>query len=406
MSHAFAMPAYVAGVMTGTSMDAIDIALIEIAEVTTLGHVQETVVQKGFVSRPLDPALVSAMAELQRSGEDELHRASLISNVLADAISRTMLELMTSLGLKSSAIAAIGVHGQTIRHQPELGYTIQLNSAARIAEATGITVVSDFRSRDIAAGGQGAPLVPLFHQAIFGAPDALNAAPNNAIDSEHHGVTAVINIGGIANLSWLGRPLLGFDTGPGNTLMDYWIARHLQQPFDRDGAWAASGVVHAPLLKALLSDPFFAKPAPKSTGRDLFHAAWLDHFLNRPEFSRISPQDVQATLLELTAESIANELARLQGQVVQHASCKKVLICGGGAQNPVLMGRLKAAITAVRGPDITVDSTQSHGWHPQWIEAAAFAWLAARTLRGLAGSAPSVTGALGPRILGSITPGL
>ena len=397
------MPAYVAGVMTGTSMDAIDVALLEIAEITTLGHVTEQVTQKGFLSRPLDPALISAMADLQHQGDDELHRAQLISNVLADAISRTVLELMSSLNLKSSTIAAVGVHGQTVRHQPDLGYTIQLNSAARIAEATGIAVVSDFRSRDIAAGGQGAPLVPLFHQAIFGA--AADSLGTSATPEDQCGITAVVNIGGIANVSWLGDPLVGFDTGPGNTLMDHWISQHLQHAFDEDGAWASSGAVNPALLSAFLSDPFFAKPAPKSTGRDLFNARWLNQFLQRPEFSALSPADIQATLLELTAQSIAITLGRLHQSAAPNARCKEVLICGGGAQNQRLMRRLEAAIATQIDPAVTVASTQTRGWHPQWIEAAAFAWLAARTLRGLPGNAPSVTGALGPRVLGSITLG-
>lgn len=381
----------VAGVMTGTSMDAIDVAIVSIGNATTLGHVEPVITLDYFGARPLDRELVAMLMSLQQSGDDELHRQALAANHLADAISRTVLEAVTQAGLSPTEISAVGVHGQTVRHRPDLGYTIQLNAPARIAETTGIRVVSDFRSRDIAAQGQGAPLVPAFHRAIFG---------------QHRDLKAVVNIGGIANLTWLGSPITGFDTGPGNCLMDLWMLRHRNAPFDRNGSWAATGQCHLPLLDALLADPFFAKRPPKSTGRDLFSMQWLERHLAQTD--SIAPEHVQATLLALTAESIARSIADQEAHQMREGhsetALSRVAICGGGAQNQTLMQTLATRLSEKLHRVIRVESTMSLGWDPQVIEASAFAWLAYQTIHGLPGNCPRVTGALGPRILGSITP--
>lgn len=378
------------GVMTGTSLDAIDVAIVRVSNTITLGHVQRNITLVGMASRPLDGPMAEALLELQTAGPDELHRSALISNALADAITRAILEAVSLHGLRSADIVAVGVHGQTIRHQPQLGYTIQLNAPARIAETTGITVISDFRSRDIAAGGQGAPLVPAFHQAIFG---------------QDPSVRAVLNIGGIANITLLNEPLTGFDTGPGNMLINYWASRHLGKAFDDRGSWAASGRVCDDLLNAMLADAFFKAPAPKSTGRDHFGAHWLDQFLGIPQWAALPPEDIQATLTQLTARSIADALrASLGSQAKRSSDPEKILVCGGGVLNAELMQRLNAELNDAVHPRWLIDSTLSAGWPPQAIEAAAFAWLAAQTISKLPGNCPSVTGAIGPRILGAITP--
>ena len=381
----------VAGVMTGTSMDAIDVAILSIGQQVTLGQIESLIRLDHFGSRPLDRQLVTMLMALQHPGEDELHRQALASNTFADAVSRAILETITQAGLTPKDISAVGVHGQTVRHRPELGYTIQLNAPARIAETTGIPVVSDFRSRDIAAQGQGAPLVPAFHRAIF---------------SQQPDLKVVVNIGGIANLTWLGSPLVGFDTGPGNCLMDLWMQRHRGEPFDRNGAWAASGKCHEPLLIAMQSDPFFTKRPPKSTGRDLFSSQWLDQHLAR--HGSLAAEDVQATLLMLTAETIAQAIIDQEKQSSEKDSAaialSTVAVCGGGAQNPVLMKALSDRLSERLVRSIQVTSTARLGWDPQVIEASAFAWLTYQTLNGAPGNCPEVTGALGPRILGSITP--
>lgn len=381
---------YFIGVMTGTSLDAIDVAIVRMTNHITLGNLAQDIQLAHFYSKTLDASLVEAMLELQTRSHDELHRAALVANALADAISRTILEAISNHGLRSRDIVAAGVHGQTIRHQPQLGYTIQLNAPARIAEATGITVISDFRSRDIAAGGQGAPLVPGFHRAIF-----------------HHdaSIRAVVNIGGIANITVLQEPLTGYDTGPGNMLINHWAQQHLGQRFDTNGTWAASGQVHDDLLAAMLSDPFFNTAPPKSTGRDLFSAQWLGHFLSRPQWATLPNQDVQATLTQLTAASIAKEISRsLTATTPMQTNKEKILICGGGVHNTELMRRLRLELSRLTADRFEVASTDVAGWSPQVIEASAFAWLASRTLAGLSGNCPSVTGALGERLLGSITP--
>ncbi len=387
-------PRLFAGVMTGNSMDAIDIAVIRLGESVTLGHADMRIELVCFSSCPLDIGMREALQSLLASGPDELHRAALIGNGFADLIGRATLESLASHGLKPSDIAAIGVHGQTLRHRPELGYSLQLNAPARIAEMTGITVVSDFRSRDIAAGGQGAPLVPGFHRAIFGQLSKNKTAPTE--------VTAVVNIGGIANISWLGRQLMGYDTGPGNLLMDEWAQQHLGKAYDENGHWAQGGKANERLLSEMLADPFFSVKPPRSTGRELFCRPWLEKFLARQEFKTLSAQDVQATLLALTARSVIQEIQKLESE---NEGCARLIVCGGGAKNKALMQALYIESQTRLGAGLAVESSQAYGWDAQVIEATAFAWLAARTVQGLSGNEPDVTGALGPRVLGSITPG-
>lgn len=274
-------------------------------------------------------------------------------------------------------IRAIGSHGQTLRHRPSgaFPFSLQLGDASVIAERTGITTVADFRRRDIAAGGQGAPLLPIFHAAMLRDP---------------HEARAVLNLGGIGNLTLLpvSGPVRGFDTGPANGLMDAWSERHLGAAFDAGGAFAARGHVDENLLARLLDDPYFALPPPKSTGRDQFHLGWLDAQL---QDTTRAPEDVQATLCELTAASVANALRAAQPET------KRVLVCGGGVHNPALLARL-----ASRLPDVAIESTATHGLDPDFVEAMAFAWLARETLAGRPGNLPEVTGARGLRVLGAI----
>lgn len=354
--------------MSGTSVDGVDGVLADfaVAPCRTLAHVHV-----GF-----EPRLRAELTALQRKGADELHRSALAANGLMDACASAVAALLTGAGLEPSQIAAIGVHGQTVRHRPDLGYTTQLANPARLAEATGVTVVADFRSRDVAAGGQGAPLVPAFHSALFGAA------------GQHR---VVVNIGGIANITDLppAGTVRGFDTGPGNTLLDAWCERHMRERFDRDGAWAARGNVIAALLAAMQADPYFAHPPPKSTGRDRFNLRWLQPFLQASS----APVDVQRTLTALTAQTIADAV------VTQCAEATEILVCGGGAHNLTLMRDLAAALHPR-----TVTTTAALGAPVEEIEALAFAWLARETLAGRPGNLPAVTGARGLRVLGAIYP--
>ena len=360
------------GLMSGTSLDGVDGVL------ATFSGSKCTVTQ--HASAPLAPDLRAKLLALNTRGADELHRAALAANALARTYAGVVRALLDQAALPASAVRAIGAHGQTVRHQPQAhdgtGYTLQLNNPALLAECTGITVVADFRSRDVAAGGQGAPLVPAFHQGAFG--------------QEGRSV-CVLNIGGIANISVLGTDVLGFDCGPGNALMDHWCQRHTGQPYDADGAWAASGRVLPGLLAALQAEPYLALPPPKSTGRDLFNAAWLEDRL--AGFSDAAPADVQATLTELTA-SACTASATSYGK-----ESKSLIVCGGGALNGQLMRRLSAQL-----PGWTVESSAAHGLPPLQVEAAAFAWLARQCLAGATASLPRVTGARGARILGAIYP--
>ena len=361
--------------MSGTSLDGIDGVLAEFSgQKCQVAH---------HVSAPLAPDLRAELFALNSSGGDELHRAALAANALARSYADVVRRLLVQAGLRPDAIHAIGAHGQTVRHRPQTfdgtGYTLQLNNPALLAECTGITVVADFRSRDVAAGGQETPLVPAFHQGVFGQTGR---------------TVAVLNLGGISNLSLL-RPdggVLGFDCGPANALMDHWCERHTGRPYDDQGAWARSGQPVTALLAALLAEPFLALGPPKSTGRDLFNPGWLARNLAAAE-AGARPQDVQATLAEFTAKSCAQELLR-------HApGCDLLICCGGGALNGYLMQRLQALL-----PGVSVEDSGRHGLPPLQVEAAAFAWLARQCLAGDAASLPSVTGARGARILGAVYP--
>lgn len=357
------------GVMSGTSLDGLDFALIQQSDDTKLlaTHYE-----------PMPAQLKQELLALCASGPDELARAALAEQRWAELASTGIDKLLRQERLAPSAIRAIGSHGQTVRHEPKRGFSIQIANPALLAELTGISVVGDFRRRDVAAGGQGAPLVPAFHEAMFSDPKRIRA---------------VLNIGGFSNLSLLtpGRTTLGFDCGPGNVLLDAWIQRHLAQPFDRNGCWAASGTLRPQLLQSLLNDEFFATRGPRSTGRELFNLPWLDAHLS--SFDDIAPEDVQATLLELSARSICNALLESQ------PNTEDLLVCGGGAHNAALMGRLQNLL-----PSIRVTSTAAFGVEPDWIEAMAFAWLAHCCLEGITANRPSVTGARGLRVLGAIYP--
>jgi anhydro-N-acetylmuramic acid kinase len=366
------MPSHFIGLMSGTSLDGVDGVLADFDGATrVLAHAY----------RPFPDALRAELLALNQSGPDELHRAALAANALVRLYAQVVQELLQTSGVPASGIRAIGAHGQTVRHRPGLfdgtGYTLQINNPALLAELTGITVVADFRSRDVAAGGQGAPLVPVFHHAVFGRPDT---------------AVAVLNIGGISNLSVLAdKGVLGFDCGPGNALLDHWCRQHTGQAYDAAGQWAASGRVDEALLRDLLQEPYFDQPPPKSTGRDLFHAEWLARHL--APYAAVSAVDVQTTLTELTAQICAADLRRYG------PGCRQLHVCGGGALNHELMRRLQAKL-----PDVKVDNSQAAGLPPLQVEAAAFAWLASRTLAGETGSLESVTGARGARVLGAIYP--
>ncbi|HSC79825.1 MAG TPA: anhydro-N-acetylmuramic acid kinase, partial [Chitinolyticbacter sp.] len=356
---------YYIGLMTGTSLDGIDAALVDFTTVTP-----RLVAAQG---RPLPQSLRSKLQRLQASSDDELHLAALAGNELADCYAEAVLALLLRAGVDPAHVAAIGNHGQTVRHRPEAGYTVQLGNHARLAELTGISVVGDFRSRDVAAGGQGAPLVPAFHQALFA-------------DPARHRV--VVNIGGIANLTDLPTraDATGFDTGPGNVLLDAWIELHQGQRYDSNGQWAATGQVLDDLLDVLLAESYFLLPAPKSTGRDLFHLRWLQ---GRLSGRHDAPQDVQATLVALTVRTIADAI------LLQAPGVKEVFVCGGGAHNVLLMQGLATAL-----PGIAVSTTAQLGVDPDWVEAYAFAWLAQRCVTRQTGNLPQVTGAKGARVLG------
>jgi anhydro-N-acetylmuramic acid kinase len=354
------------GLMSGTSLDGVDAVLADLsgARPRLLADVHA-----GF-----DAWLRRELLALNSPGQNEIERAALAGNALARHYAEAVARVLATAGIAPASVRAIGCHGQTIRHRPELGFTIQIGNAALLAELTGIRVVSDFRSRDVAAGGQGAPLAPAFHAAVFADPGEDRA---------------VLNLGGIANLTFLPRAgeTIGFDCGPGNCLLDFWAAKHLGTPYDDDGRWAAGGSPIPSLLDRLLAEPYFAAPPPKSTGRDLFNEAWLQRALAGSG----SAQDVQATLLELSARSVADALQR------HCTGLRRVIVCGGGAKNAALVRRL-AALAA----PATVEPSDRHGIDPQLVEAAAFAWLAKRALEGTAGNLPEVTGARGSRVLGAV----
>jgi anhydro-N-acetylmuramic acid kinase len=370
-----ALPERYIGLMSGTSLDGVDGVLVDFD-----GPRQQVL---AFASRPFDATLAAELLALNTPGDNELHRAALAANGLARLYAQVVRDLLEQAGLRAGGVRAIGAHGQTVRHRPQAfdgtGYTWQLNQPALLAELAGIPVVADFRSRDLAAGGQGAPLVPAFHQGVFGQAGQ---------------TVLVLNLGGIANLSVLGADgsVLGFDCGPGNALMDHWCRQHTGQAYDAGGQWAASGQVVPALLDTLLAEPFLRQPPPKSTGRDLFNPTWLQACL--APFGTLAPADVQATLTEFTARACAADALAHAGP-----NPAPLWVCGGGALNTHLMRRLQALAPALR-----VASSADHGLPPQQVEACAFAWLARRHLQGQAGSLASVTGAAGHRVLGALYP--
>lgn len=357
--------------MSGTSLDGIDAVLAD------FGAPPCTVLAATHVDFPSE--LRRELLALQDAGADEIVRSARSAQRLADLYAHALRSVCMAAGVEPHDVIAAGVHGQTIRHRPHEGWTAQINSPARVAERAYMTVVADFRMRDIAAGGQGAPLVPAFHAAMFCAPD-------------RHRVIA--NLGGIANITDLPPrgDVRGFDTGPGNVLLDHWCARHRGTPFDANGAWAASGRMEEALLAVLLAEPYFAVPPPKSTGRDLFNAAWLEARLADAKWQG-SPEDVQATLAGLTARALADAIR------VHCAAAGELLVCGGGAKNEYLMRLLAAEL-----PGIAVAPTNRAGVASDHVEALAFAWLAREALAGRPGNLPAVTGADGPRVLGAIYP--
>ncbi len=391
-SHSASSSLYI-GLMSGTSLDGVDGVLADIPADYQGGPLRT--LAAAYVAFPDD--LRHDMLALQAAADNELQREALLANALAGHYAHCTAQLLTQSGLAPSAVAAIGVHGQTIRHRPDLGFTRQTNNPALLAELCGIDVVADFRSRDIAAGGQGAPLVPAFHQAVFAAADATRV---------------VANIGGFGNISILAPrhagmasmaaapQVRGFDTGPGNVLLDAWVQQHLGTPYDANGDWGAGGTVLPALLEQLRDEPYFRQPPPKSTGRDLFHLEWLQRKLAAAGLqgaAAAKPQDVQATLAALTATTLADA-------VRAHApDADAIYVCGGGACNAALLQQLRAAL-AQRNMTTTVASTATLGVAPNHVEALAFAWLAQRFCRRQPGNLPAVTGARGPRILGALYP--
>ena len=379
------------GLMSGTSLDGVDVALVEFNDSKQPpANEQARVLHTHFLAYP--SSLRSEILALQQPTANELEATALIGNALAKLYASAVNQLLSSADLSPSKITAIGCHGQTIRHRPGfkdgVGFTLQIGNAALLSELTGITVVSDFRSRDIAAGGQGAPLVPAFHQAVF---------------ASTHANRVIINIGGIANITYLGRTessrspvsniIFGFDSGPGNMLLDAWIKQHKNLDYDANGAWASTGQLIAPLLCAMLAEPYFALAPPKSTGRDLFNDDWLEK--KRQTASTLAtnnrPQDVANTLVALTAQTIYKALTQYCGQF------DEVYLCGGGAHNDLLVQNLQALLGNTK-----CDSTTSLGIGVDWVEAIAFAWLAKQCIYGNTANVAEVTGAKGRRILGAI----
>jgi anhydro-N-acetylmuramic acid kinase len=372
---------YFVGLMSGTSLDGIDAVVVEFSLPLKL-------LSTHFLPYPV--ALKQAILKLQHPSENELENYALLSNDLATLYAQSVNELIEKMALKPNQILAIGCHGQTIRHQPRIndktGFTLQIGNAALLSELTNITVVSDFRSRDVAAGGQGAPLVPAFHAEVF---------------NSHEKNRAIVNIGGIANITYLPKVddlskngVFGFDSGPGNMLIDAWVNTHLNVDYDKNGAWARTGNIIDALLKDMLSDDFFAIKPPKSTGRDLFNTNWLNqHLVN----SQYEAQDVARTLVRLTACTIFDALA------THCSNVEEVYISGGGAHNSLLMQDLQHLLESKYSGNILFNTTDAFNIGVDWVEAIAFAWLAKKCLAGETANLPAVTGASSARILGNIT---
>jgi anhydro-N-acetylmuramic acid kinase len=372
---------YYIGLMSGTSLDAIDAVLVRLDG--TPGHNNDPELIASH-KHPLPDTLRDTLLALNRPAHGELAKMAEADILLGREFADAVLNLCAHGNVAPHDIKAIGSHGQTIRHVPDgdPAWTVQIGDANTIAERTGITTVADFRRRDMAAGGQGAPLMPAVHNALLRVHD------QNRV---------ILNIGGMANITLLPadpeQPVSGFDTGPGNVLMDHWAREHHGQPYDHNGAWAATGKVDEALLAAMLKDKYFQQAPPKSTGRDLFNAAWLNRHLKRGARRR-PHKHVQATLCELTARSIADAINAYAAQA------DTVIVCGGGVHNTTLMFRLQALLEHRQ-----VRSSEDYDLDPDWLEAIGFAWLAKRTLEGLPGNLPAVTGARHPVVLGAIYAG-
>lgn len=364
------MPEYYVGLMSGTSIDAIDAALLE----TSGSHLSLNC----YIEHPIPEEIKADILSLCSPGDNEIERMGKLDNQLAELFAIACNTLIKESGLSPTQINAIGSHGQTIRHMPDIeqGFTLQIGNPALIAERTGITTVADFRRADMAAGGQGAPLAPAFHQAAFADPQ------KNRV---------ILNIGGMANISILqNNSVSGFDTGPGNVLLDCWTQLKQNKAYDENGDWARQFQADEELLKLMLDDNYFHRPPPKSTGREHFNQLWLDKHLTKLN-KELPAGIVQATLTELSARSIADAIQ-------QYAACDEVYVCGGGAYNRYLIGLLKQKLQR------PIQSTEALGIHPGYVEAAAFAWFARQTLHGLSSNAPTVTGARHSVIQGAIYP--
>lgn len=370
MSTGSELPGFYLGTITGTSVDGLDLALLDLSEGIRF-------IAGDTESFPAD--LREKLLDLNQPGNDDLDRIGEMDAALGQFIGESINRFIDNQGIAHGDVAAIGSHGQTVRHRPDLEnpFTWQIGDPNRIAEVTGITTVADFRRRDMAAGGQGAPLVPPFHEALFRSREESRVAAN---------------IGGIGNITVLPKdpalPITGFDTGPGNCLLDAWCAVHTGRPFDQDGNWARSGSVTDDLLQALRWDPYLARPPPKSTGREYFNLAWLDQYRTAER-----AEDIQRTLLEFTAVTILDAIEEWANP------CERLIVCGGGRRNEFLMERLEHL------GSMPVETSETHGFDGDAMEAAAFAWLAARRLAGRPGNAAAVTGARGSRILGAVFPG-
>lgn len=376
MKTPVASPRYYIGLMSGTSLDGVDAALVTIAPDT-----QPKLV--GNHAAPMPETLRSLLLALCHAEQVSFAKLAEAEAAFCQLQANAVKALLAQQSMSPDQVSAVGSHGQTIEHAPHghhggPAYTLQLDNPSLLAELTDCTVVADFRRRDLAAGGQAAPLAPAFHQALFG---------------RQAGEQLILNLGGFANITWLpsdsAKPVVGFDTGPANVLLDAWFTKHHPGRFDDNGNWAASGNVNTALLERLLQEPFFHQPPPRSTGRELFHLPWLENQLTGSE----APQDVQATLAELTAVSVAHGIQQLP---LSHQRTT-LITCGGGAHNTYLMKRLASHL-----PNAALTSPSAYGWPEDWIEAGAFAWLAHQRLNHLPGNLPSVTGASGPRVLGGI----
>lgn len=367
------MPALFIGLMSGTSMDGVDAALCRFDNQRFTG-----ITARHTAAYPAD--LRTRLLRLQREAPAlSLREYCELDNAVARVFANTTLGLLGNAKTAPANISAVGSHGQTVFHDPvDVASSIQLGNPSLIAASTGITVVADFRRADVAHGGQGAPLVPAFHHALF---------------ADRHEARCILNLGGIANITILpngdAQQVRGLDTGPGNGLMDEWVERHLHLPFDRHGAWARSGTLHADLLEALMKDDYFQRQPPKSTGRSDFNLAWVAR--RYPGLWELPPADVQRSFCELTAVSVAHAIQRWA------PAAHRLLLCGGGARNEFLCERLKQLL-----PGMRLDQTDQHGLGAADVESAAFAWLAMRTINGLPGNLPAATGASRPAILGGI----